>query len=161
MCKQVANLGDCGVKLLRGGRVVGATAVQEHAFNMPYQIADPDSFPETDMAADAQLYSFPVQPGDVIVMASDGLWDNLWDEQVREVLLTFVLNTVVRTLSSLPGQTTCDYTVMRHTHICRRLYHQHRQGLDTRGSADSLGSGVCTSVWLLRRCFPLCPRQCP
>ncbi len=54
---QVANLGDSGLRLIRGGRMVGATAVQEHAFNMPYQLACPDEFPETDTAADAQVYA--------------------------------------------------------------------------------------------------------
>ncbi|KAL6748610.1 hypothetical protein V8C86DRAFT_2873510 [Haematococcus lacustris] len=49
---------------------------------MPYQLADQAALPETDTAADAQLYQLPVQEGDIIIVASDGLWDNLWDEQV-------------------------------------------------------------------------------
>jgi serine/threonine protein phosphatase PrpC len=28
------------------------------------------------------LLQFSLQPGDVVIMATDGLWDNLWDEQV-------------------------------------------------------------------------------
>lgn len=54
---QVASLGDSGLRVVRGGRVVGATKVQEHAFNMPYQLACPDILHDTDTAADAQGYS--------------------------------------------------------------------------------------------------------
>lgn len=30
--------------------------------------------------------SFPVRPGDWIVVATDGLWDNLYDSQIIEIL---------------------------------------------------------------------------
>ncbi len=35
---QVANLGDSGVRVIRDGRIVFASAAQQHMFNMPYQV---------------------------------------------------------------------------------------------------------------------------
>eukprot|EP00955_Chlamydomonas_euryale_P104632 365580-Chlamydomonas_euryale.AAC.14 len=39
---EVANLGDSGCRVVRGGAVVFATRPQEHQFNMPYQFANPE-----------------------------------------------------------------------------------------------------------------------
>lgn len=49
----VANLGDCGAKLVRGGRIVSETAPQQHDFNLPYQLSHPRLFPDTDTADSA------------------------------------------------------------------------------------------------------------
>lgn len=61
---------------------------------MPYQLASPEFLPETDTARDAAVTGFPVQPGDGIVVASDGLFDNMWPEQVVSVLQAKTLNKV-------------------------------------------------------------------
>lgn len=151
----VANLGDCGVKVVREGHVVFETKPQQHDFNLPYQLSHPQLFPDTDTADSAdrcdklgllgfaggcitcavsvhasavlgckyvshtvQLtvtlrdghrvftcadmgglrcclfpalfaacrYTWQVQEGDVIVAASDGLYDNLWDEELIQLL---------------------------------------------------------------------------
>ncbi len=37
-------------------------------------------------AQDADLYSWEVQPGDVLIAATDGLWDNTYDDEVMEFL---------------------------------------------------------------------------
>lgn len=52
----LANLGDSGARVVRGGGLLLATSPQQHQFNMPYQMASPLNFPDTDTAADAQLY---------------------------------------------------------------------------------------------------------
>jgi hypothetical protein len=41
----LASLGDCGVHVIRQGVGVLHTEVQEHEFNMPFQLACPDFFP--------------------------------------------------------------------------------------------------------------------
>ncbi len=54
---------------------------------MPYQLACPQFLPETDIAADdADTSSFALQPGDIVVLGSDGLFDNVWDEQLKDVV---------------------------------------------------------------------------
>jgi len=86
------NLGDSGFLLIRNGEVVFRTVDQTHYFNAPYQLAVPpkgrvvlmndpneaDTFYEEDMIV--------VKEGDYIVLATDGMWDNVFDEDVVEVL---------------------------------------------------------------------------
>ncbi|GIM16906.1 hypothetical protein Vretimale_19473, partial [Volvox reticuliferus] len=78
----IANLGDSGCRVVRRGSLVLATSAQEHQFNMPYQMAHPDNLPDTDTAADAQMYQLALEPGDVVILATDGLFDNMWDEEL-------------------------------------------------------------------------------
>lgn len=82
---RVASLGDCGTRVVRGGRVIFASEVQEHRFNQPYQLSSPQ-YHLGNVPEDAQRYSLAVQPGDVIIMGSDGLWDNLWDHELEELI---------------------------------------------------------------------------
>lgn len=53
---------------------------------MPYQLGDPEFLSETDMPSDADVHSVPLEPGDVIVMGSDGLFDNLWVEDIGRLI---------------------------------------------------------------------------
>lgn len=39
-----------------------------------------------DRALNADQYQFDVQEGDVIVMGSDGIFDNLWDDALEETV---------------------------------------------------------------------------
>lgn len=78
---RVASLGDCGARLLRGGSTVFASEVQEHRFNQPFQISSPRFMPSS-VPADMRRYSLRVQAGDVILLGSDGLFDNLWEEDI-------------------------------------------------------------------------------
>ena len=56
---------------------------------MPFQLASPAVLKETDTSADADKYSFKVLEGDVVVMATDGLYDNLWEEQICNQVSSF------------------------------------------------------------------------
>ncbi|MEW5302347.1 MAG: hypothetical protein WDW38_000362 [Sanguina aurantia] len=87
---EVANVGDSGVRLLRRGRVVYASEPQQHAFNMPFQLSHPINVPGPDNADDADVAHLATQPGDVILLATDGLYDNLFDEEIEEIACTFL-----------------------------------------------------------------------
>uniref|UniRef100_A0A6B2LFZ3 Protein phosphatase n=1 Tax=Arcella intermedia TaxID=1963864 RepID=A0A6B2LFZ3_9EUKA len=73
-----ANLGDSGLRVLRKGQVVLASAPQQHRFNTPFQLG-PDS---ADTPEDAELLQFTLKDHDTIVLASDGLYDNLFDSEI-------------------------------------------------------------------------------
>ncbi|KAI8463341.1 MAG: phosphatase 2C-like domain-containing protein [Monoraphidium minutum] len=79
---EVVSLGDSGLRLIRGGRVEWETPVQEHAWNCPYQLSHPRFVANTDTAADAAVADLRLWPGDVLVAGTDGLWDNLWEEEL-------------------------------------------------------------------------------
>jgi len=85
----VANVGDSGIRVVREGAVVLATTQKQHQFEMPYQLACTafaDVKDQFDSAADAECLSFTVQEGDWIVLASDGLYDNMYDEELVQIL---------------------------------------------------------------------------
>jgi hypothetical protein len=60
----ITNLGDCGVRVVRGGQIILATVPQQHDFNLPYQMSHPRFVPETDRAEFADRYVCEVQEGD-------------------------------------------------------------------------------------------------
>lgn len=63
--------------------VVFRTPQQEHSFGHPVQLGHHDA---ADRPQDAMLETFQVFPGDVIILGSDGLFDNLSEGEVlREV----------------------------------------------------------------------------
>ncbi len=75
---RAANLGDSGFVIIRRGRIVHRSKTQQHAFNFPYQLGtDSDDLPQH-----ADVSSFKVTEGDLIVLASDGLWDNIWSNEL-------------------------------------------------------------------------------
>lgn len=59
---------------------------QQHSFNCPYQLASPTKWPEADTADDADVYEVEMLPGDVIVLGSDGLLDNMWNFELEAVV---------------------------------------------------------------------------
>jgi len=56
---------------------------QEHEFGRPYQLGHHGA---ADCAGDAMLATLPVAPGDVVILGSDGLWDNLGDDGLLAAL---------------------------------------------------------------------------
>ncbi|XP_071849529.1 protein phosphatase PTC7 homolog [Apostichopus japonicus] len=75
-----ANLGDSGFLVVREGKVVHRSEEQQHYFNTPFQlsIAPPDlNSVLSDRPESASSASFLVKEGDMILMATDGLFDNM------------------------------------------------------------------------------------
>ena len=79
----IANLGDSGLALLRGGQLLFKSPPQQHQFNFPYQIG---AYRGGDSPLDAKLYKAGIQAGDVLVVATDGLWDNVFPEEVTSIV---------------------------------------------------------------------------
>lgn len=83
---RIAHIGDCLIGLIRQNELIYRSSEQQHRFNYPYQLG-PQS--QTTPKKDAIPIDLPVQEGDVIVLATDGLGDNLWDEDVLEEAIKF------------------------------------------------------------------------
>ncbi|CAE6442078.1 unnamed protein product [Rhizoctonia solani] len=88
----VAHLGDCMLAVVRDGKFVLRSEDMQHSFNFPYQLGPHSS---TTPRADAQLITSKVVPGDIVILASDGLGDNLWDEEVLSEVSRFQLSQIV------------------------------------------------------------------
>lgn len=77
-----ANLGDSGFMVVRGLEIIYRTKEQQHSFNFPYQIGTGSA----DKPQHAQRISIEVQPDDLIILGTDGLWDNLFDDDIIDIL---------------------------------------------------------------------------
>ena len=58
---------------------------QTHGFNFPYQIGTGGDDPEK---AETQVHS--IDHNDILVVGTDGLFDNLYDEQIKELIMPFL-----------------------------------------------------------------------
>ncbi|KAH8041985.1 hypothetical protein HPB51_019726 [Rhipicephalus microplus] len=75
-----------GFLVVRRGQVVHRSQEQQHYFNTPFQLCLPppgvSQFVLSDSPESADTSSFPVQEGDLILMATDGLFDNLPENMI-------------------------------------------------------------------------------
>ncbi|GAB2222561.1 hypothetical protein Drorol1_Dr00016680 [Drosera rotundifolia] len=78
------NLGDSGFIVVRDGSTVFRSPVQQHDFNFTYQL---ESGTGGDLPSSGQVFTIPVVPGDVIIAGTDGLFDNLYDNEVTAVVV--------------------------------------------------------------------------
>ena len=94
---RIANLGDSGFLQLRLGAVHHYSNPQTHAFNTPYQLsitpphilAQAAIFggaPLADQPDKAELADHMLHHGDVLILATDGVWDNLNSQDVLSVV---------------------------------------------------------------------------
>ncbi|KAJ8923115.1 hypothetical protein NQ315_001668 [Exocentrus adspersus] len=76
-----ANIGDSGFMVVRRGRVIRRSEEQQHYFNTPFQLSLPPPGYQQDVLSDrpdaAITDNFLVEDGDVILVATDGVFDNL------------------------------------------------------------------------------------
>jgi protein phosphatase PTC7 len=86
---EAANLGDSAFLILGPGKVAYRSSIQTHAFNTPYQLSKVPAkmmaqhrifgggqhFSEVPDQADVTRHQ--VRHGDIVVFATDGVWDNL------------------------------------------------------------------------------------
>jgi protein phosphatase PTC7 len=76
-----ANIGDSGFIVVRKGRIIRKSEEQQHYFNTPFQLSLPPPGYQADVLSDqpdsAITDNFPVEDGDVILVATDGVFDNL------------------------------------------------------------------------------------
>ncbi|WWC67154.1 uncharacterized protein I206_101061 [Kwoniella pini CBS 10737] len=87
----IANLGDCCLLLIRKGEVVFRTQEMQHAFNFPLQVG---THSRDEPMKDAQRYDVSIKKGDVVILGSDGLMDNLFDEEILEIVLQFTSDSI-------------------------------------------------------------------
>ncbi|KAI9291357.1 protein serine/threonine phosphatase 2C [Neoconidiobolus thromboides FSU 785] len=79
---RIANLGDCGLAIIRDGDFLFRTEEQQHSFNYPYQLGIVGG----DHPLSAQRFKVQVKKGDIIVLGSDGLYDNLFDDDILDIV---------------------------------------------------------------------------
>uniref|UniRef100_T1J6J6 Protein phosphatase n=1 Tax=Strigamia maritima TaxID=126957 RepID=T1J6J6_STRMM len=81
-----ANIGDSGFLVLRQGKIVHRSEEQQHYFNTPFQLslAPPgqSGLVLSDGPETADTSQFAVKDGDIILVGTDGLFDNIPDSMI-------------------------------------------------------------------------------
>lgn len=88
----VANLGDCSCLILRDVQTAGPNQVtpeviyrseeMQHDFNYPYQLGRTSK----DSISDVKRAEIAVKPNDVIILGSDGVFDNVYDDTMIQII---------------------------------------------------------------------------
>ncbi|XP_047075971.1 probable protein phosphatase 2C 55 [Lolium rigidum] len=81
---QAISIGDSGFLVIRDGCTLFKSPVQQHDFNTPYQLESGNS---SDLPSAAQVFKVPVASGDVVVAGTDGLFDNLYNNDITAVVV--------------------------------------------------------------------------
>jgi protein phosphatase PTC7 len=91
---ETLNLGDSGYLLLRPYseennnnlkfKIMFKSEEQTHGFNFPFQVGEGGDNPRS-----ADINSHEVKPYDIIVLATDGLWDNLSNENIIKIIHSY------------------------------------------------------------------------
>ncbi|KAH8593239.1 5-azacytidine resistance protein-like protein azr1 [Bisporella sp. PMI_857] len=100
---EIANLGDSGFVQLRLNAIHNYSEPQTHAFNTPYQLsivpekvlAQAAAFGGTqlhDLPKDAHVSQHTLRHGDVLVVASDGCWDNLSSQDILRIVSRLMID---------------------------------------------------------------------
>lgn len=76
------NVGDSGLVVIRDGREIFATNDQQHRFNHPYQVA----YKKHNDLNQAQNFNVDLIENDIVVLASDGLWDNVYKRDILSII---------------------------------------------------------------------------
>ncbi|RDA91791.1 hypothetical protein CP533_2829 [Ophiocordyceps camponoti-saundersi (nom. inval.)] len=122
----LANLGDSGFLQLRLNAVNAVSDPQTHAFNTPYQLslirsrwtsriaALRGSVPLCDLPRDADVYHHRLRHGDVILLATDGLLDNLFHQDILRIASRVMVSSGAWTLTQSEGVRVADsiYTLV-------------------------------------------------
>lgn len=145
---EVANLGDSGFIVLRLNGVHAFSEPQTHAFNTPFQLSvvPPSMLLRAaafggaqlmDQPRDAEVTRHRLRHGDVLVFASDGLWDNLFNQDVLRI--------VSRTMARAGAWATTDRGVQVAPDLrpYTRLAEDHTSSPDT---APTLQSMLATEI---------------
>ncbi|XP_062152153.1 probable protein phosphatase 2C 55 [Alnus glutinosa] len=86
------NVGDSGFLIFRDNRLLYQSPTLQHYFNCPYQLGNSKT---CDRPSSAEETTVPVVPGDIIVLGTDGLLDNVYPTEIEEVLKEKTLEGVV------------------------------------------------------------------
>lgn len=79
----IINVGDSGCGIFRDFKNIFLTNSTVHGFNFPYQLG----YTSDTNPSDGTFDHIPVYGDDILVCASDGLWDNLYISDIERILL--------------------------------------------------------------------------
>ena len=83
----IGNVGDSGAVVMRGNKVVCRSVLGCHRHNQPHQLGKFSSFSYVQEFMTVQIVL--VKEGDVVVLGTDGMFDNLNSTFISDVIVVF------------------------------------------------------------------------
>lgn len=77
----VANVGDSGFFLIRKGKIVYKSPIQQRGFGCPYQLGNC----KADNPSIAQEMELNVEKDDILIVGTDGMLDNMNECEIEEI----------------------------------------------------------------------------
>ncbi len=87
--------------IIRREKILFRTKEQQHIFNFPVQLGTG----HTTTPKDSDSLTLPLEEGDIILLATDGLFDNLFDHQILNIVKEYQANP---TCGSSLAQVLCE-----------------------------------------------------
>lgn len=78
-----SNIGDSGFLVIRDDQILFRSEEQQHSFNFPFQLASSRKY--GDPVGSAQRLKLGVMRDDLVIVATDGLFDNVFDKTILEM----------------------------------------------------------------------------
>ncbi|KAI7865810.1 phosphatase 2C-like domain-containing protein [Spinellus fusiger] len=97
---RIANLGDCGISIIRNSHYLFRSEEQQHSFNFPFQLGTGSP----DKPTDAQVFTIQVERGDIIILGSDGLYDNLFDRDILSTVNNHISPYIMPSINQRPAR---------------------------------------------------------
>jgi protein phosphatase PTC7 len=112
------NVGDSGFMIFRANKLAYQSPIQQHYFNCPFQLGNGK---KSDRPSSAAEETVPVVAGDIIVLGTDGLLDNVYAAEIEDFLRQETLEgtdqdpwrlayTIAVNLAWYNSQDKCSYT---------------------------------------------------
>ncbi|KAF9550559.1 Protein phosphatase PTC7 [Mortierella hygrophila] len=130
---RASNLGDSAYLLIRDNKCIYESPSQQHFWNCPYQLTVlPPGYPGAkqhvmDMPKDAAQTTHQLQDGDVIVLATDGFWDNVFSREAIELVDRELGDVIQQTKGGLGQGASVEDVVGRVRALSQRLTNTARR----------------------------------
>lgn len=115
-------------------QIVFKSEEQQHSFNFPYQVGTEGDDPESSYS---NVHEF--KENDIIVLATDGLWDNLFENQIVNIIQPFygISNKILdlNVVAELIGETCERYSLDQRY---KSPFSQRSKGLYLGGKPDDI-----------------------
>jgi protein phosphatase PTC7 len=89
-------VGDSIFIVARKKQIVYRAPTQQHYFNCPFQLGK-----DSDKPVDAWQLEFQLEEGDIIISASDGFWDNFFEDDILRSLWIYEWSGATRRVETL------------------------------------------------------------
>lgn len=80
------NLGDSGLILIRNKKIIFRTKTLLSEYNYPFQLGRIRNKPKNNRPKDGAVQKTKIKSNDILIMATDGLFDNLFDEEIMGLI---------------------------------------------------------------------------